>query len=145
MNSPKIVGIIFLLSLFIGTLPCLYAQNCYKVSGTVGASSQWGSGWIEVPATTAFKKGERLRLELGGTAAKALVRVLASGQSPDDPIGILGEFKVPESRILEVTLQEEVKNVRQISVHGGANPWGRFPLGANNGPATLTSVERCSP
>jgi hypothetical protein len=145
MKSPKILGTLALLSLLFGALPCTYAQNCQNVSGTQGASSQWGSGWIDVPTTTEFKKGERLRLALGGAATKVLVRILRSGESPDDPTGMVGQFDVSKSRIVEVTLKEDLKSVKQISVHGGPNPWGRFPLGGGNGPATLAGVERCSP
>lgn len=145
MKSPKILGTFALLYLLVGSLPCTCAQNCQNVSGTPGASSQWGSGWIDVPTTTEFKKGENLRLALGGTATKVLVRILRTGESPDDPTGIVGQFDVPKSRTVEVTLKEDLKSIKQISVHGGPNPWGRFPLGGGNGPATLTSIERCSP
>src|SRR6267154_1246526 len=126
-----------------GVSPCLYAQNCEKLSGEVGASSRWGSGWIDLAAE--LRRGERLRVQVGGSATKVLIRVLRSGELPDDPVGIVGEFAVPANRIAEVVLKEDLKSVKQISVHGGPNPWGKFPLGSLNGPATLLGVERCFP
>ena len=70
------------------------------VSGVVGSSNRWGSGWIDLDVTMDFKTGDRLRLTIGGTANKIKVRL-----------------------------------------HGGSNPWGAFPLGGGNGPATLEKVE----
>ena len=145
MKLTHVLGTLAFLALLGGNFSWSYAENCQKVSGDTGASSRWGSGWIDVPTTTEFKKGEKLRFTLGGSASKVLIRILRSGESPDDPTGIVGEFDVPTSRNVEVTLKEDLGSVKQISVHGGPNPWGKFPLGGGNGPATLQGVERCSP
>jgi len=136
-----IVSIIILFS--IG--PDARAQSWQRLHGGIGSSSRWGSGWLDLAATTDFKKGDRLRLSIGGSATKVLIRLLSRGESPDDAVGIIGEFSIPPSRNIEVTLKEDRKSVIQISVHGGPNPWGKFPLGGGNGPATLQSAERGSP
>ncbi len=134
-----------LVTLLIGASTWSYAEDCQKVSGKPGASARWGSGWIDVPTTTEFRKGERLRISIGGAASNVLIRILRSGEAADDPTGIVGEFTVPANRNVEVVLGEDLKRVKQISVHGGPNPWGRFPLGGGNGPATLKGVKRCTP
>jgi hypothetical protein len=117
------------------------------LAGEIGSSSRWGSGWIDLATTTDFAKGDRLRLKIGGTAAKILVRLLPKGVSPDSPQGIIsGVITVPENRIIEVVLATDRKGIVQISVHGGPNPWGRYPLGGGNGPATIEAAEliRCN-
>lgn len=113
------------------------------VPGVPGSTSQWGSGWIDLSVTTNFKRGDRLRLKLGGTANKVIVRLLPNGASPDSPSGIEGgPLNVPPNRILDITLTQDHRNVVQISVHGGPSPWGRYSLGAGNGPVEVLSVER---
>ena len=118
----------------------------HPLSGETGSSLRWGSGWIDLTTPTDFKKGDRLKLKIGGTAEKILVRLLPEGMDPGSTTGIVGDgIKVPESRIIEITLQQDHKRIGQISVHGGPNPWGKFPLGGGNGPATLLSAERIKP
>ena len=114
--------------------------------GETGSSSRWGSGWLDLATTTDFARGERLRLRIGGTASKILVRLLTKGKPPDSSVGIVGgAITVPKDRIAEVLLDTDRKDIIQISVHGGPNPWGRFPLGGSNGPATLEAVELIRP
>jgi hypothetical protein len=111
------------------------------LTGESGSSSQWGSGWLNLPAPRDFAKGEQLRLRIGGSAEKILVRLLAKGMSPDSSRGLLGgTITVPEDRIVEVPIDIDRKSVIQISVHGGPNPWDKS-LGQRNGPATLEAVE----
>jgi hypothetical protein len=113
------------------------------VPGNPGASPQWGSGWMDLATSTDFKQGEKLRLRIGGTATKILVRFLSKGTDPNTPSGIDGEpLQIPANRIVEMTLKTDHLNVVQVSVHGGPNPWGYFPLGGGNGPAHLLSIER---
>lgn len=118
------------------------AQDCQKLVGTIGASPQWGSGWIDVSSMD-LDAGNHLRLVIGGSAEKILVRILRQGESPDSAAGILDQFVVPENRVIDLKLDQAFKDVHQISVHGGPNPWGQFPLGGGNGPATLMGAERC--
>jgi len=110
--------------------------------GETGSSSRWGSGWLDLATNTDFTKGDRLRLTIGGTALRILLRLLPRGQSPDESVGIVGgPIAVPESRIVEISLNTDRRGIIQISVHGGPNPWGKFPLGGGNGPATLEAAE----
>jgi len=105
--------------------------------GEIGASSRWGSGWLDLAAPTDFLKGDRIRLKIGGSASKILVRLLPKGQDPGTSIGLIGgTITVPEDRIVEVTLKYDRREIIQVSVHGGPNPWNR-PLGGGNGPATI--------
>jgi hypothetical protein len=113
-----------------------------ELKGVVGASPRWLSGWIDLAAPTDFRVGDRLRLRIGGTAEKIVVRLLPADQFPDSPIGIIaGALRVPPSRIVEIVLTSPQHRVVQISVHGGQNPWGLYPLGDNNGPATVEAAE----
>lgn len=122
------------------------AVGAETLAGAIGSSSQWGSGWLDLAPPVDFTKGDRLKLLIGGTANKILVRLLPKGASPDTSAGIVGgAIDVPKSRIVEVTLPQDRKQVIQISVHGGPNPWGKFPLGGGNGPATIESAERMKP
>ncbi len=117
-----------------------------RLTGAAGSSSRWGSGWIDLEETMDFKKGDKLRLSIGGTARKIKVRLLPRGQSPDSTAGILpGDVAVPPNKIVEVELRSDRPNISQISVHGGSNPWGAYPLGGENGPATLEKAELIRP
>ena len=117
-------------------------QDDLLLSGVAGSSNRWGSGWIDLDDTMDFKKGDRLRLTIGGTANKIKVRLLPRGRSPDSTAGILpGDVSVPQNRTVEVELDSDHLRISQISVHGGPNPWGAFPLGGGNGPAILEKAE----
>ncbi len=119
-------------------------ETCVDLIGVTGSSQQWESGWLDLATPTEFVKGSRLRLKIGGTAAKIIVRLLPKGISSGSPQGIIGGvITVPKSRIVEVSLETDHRGIIQISVHGGPNPWGVYPLGGDNGPATLTGVELC--
>ncbi len=109
--------------------------------GEIGSSDRWGSGWLDLTTPTDFLNGDRVRITVGGSATKVLVRLLSKGQSPDTSAGrIGGTITVPEDRIIEVTLKYDRKEIIQVSVHGGPNPWN-IPLGGGNGPATLEEAE----
>jgi hypothetical protein len=90
-------------------------------------------------------RGTRLRLQVGGSAQKVVIRLLSQGDSPDSPSGIVGSFDIPGDRTVTVTLDTDYRNVVQISIHGGVKPWRMFPLGGGNGPAYVTQVERSCP
>ena len=127
------------IALLVGVNPA-YSEG-ELLAGQTGFSEQFGSGWLDLAPATNFEKGTVLRLKIGGTAKKILVRLLPNGQFPGSSVGIIGDaVTVPEDRIVEVKLDFSVKEVIQISVHGGPNPWGMHPLGASNGPATLEAV-----
>lgn len=106
-----------------------------------GSNSQWGSGWCNLAPPVDLARGDRLRMLIGGTAKKILVRLLPKGQAPDTATGIVGgAIDVPGTRIVEVTLPEDRRQIAQISVHGGPTPFD-VPLGGGNGAATLVSVD----
>jgi hypothetical protein len=117
--------------------------RCETLSGAIGSSQQWGSGWLELSAHTDFRRGETLRLNLGGGARKVVVRLLNRSADPNSPDGVDGGVvDVPPGGVIELRLQRDHPAVRQISVHGGVSPWGLYGLGGGNGPARLLSVER---
>jgi hypothetical protein len=121
------------------------AHAAQTMAGTVGASAQYASGWIDFPQPVDFSRGERLRMVIGGSATKILVRMLAKGQSGDSSDGLVGGvIDVPKTRVVELNLGENRAQIVQISVHGGPNPWGKFPM-PGNGPATLQAIERLPP
>ncbi|NQT21090.1 MAG: hypothetical protein HQ592_15385 [Planctomycetes bacterium] len=110
------------------------------LAGELGSSSRWCSGWLDLATTTDFAKSDLLRLRIGGTATKILVRLLPKGISADRPHGIIGgAITVADNRIVEVVFDTDRKGIVQISIHGGPNPWGRYPLGASNG--CLVTIE----
>ena len=109
--------------------------------GEIGSSPRWGSGWLDLATPTDFLNGDRFRIKVGGSATKVLVRLLSEGQSPDTSTGrIGGTITVPEDRIIEITLKYDRREIIQISIHGGPNPWNIL-LGGGNGPATLEEAE----
>jgi hypothetical protein len=117
-------------------------SECWqRVAGQIGYSEQWGSGWLQLSTVSDFKRGERLRLLIGGSAQKVVIRLLSKGESPDGPSGVFGTFNVPPDRYVVATLDGDYQNVFQLSVHGGPRPWNMFPLGGGNGPATLIKAD----
>jgi hypothetical protein len=114
-----------------------------NLSGAIGKDDQYGSGWLKLTTPVDFKKGEKLRLSIGGSATKIVVRLLPQGANPNTSAGALPKpFAVPDKRVVEIVLNLDYANVAEISVHGLTNPWDEFPLGSGNGPATLLAVER---
>lgn len=110
--------------------------------GTIDDSPRWGSGWLELNGPRDFSQGDKLVLSIGGSAKKIKVRLLPRGSDPNSRAGMLpGVYKVPEdNRVVVIELQANRASIVQISVHGGPNPWGKYPLGGDNGPATLEQV-----
>jgi hypothetical protein len=120
------------------------AVDAERLGGTLGASAQYGSGWIDLQQPMDFLKGDRLRIMVGGNASRVVIRLLPKDKARDSSEGLLGApVEVPKTRVVEVVLREDRLQVVQISVHGGPNPWGHFPM-PNNGSAAIQSVERIS-
>jgi len=133
--------IVYSLACLIATVSTVHAQT--SIACQPGMSAQWRSGWCDFPSPVDFKKGERLRLAIGGSATKVIVRLLPKGADPNTPIGVIpAPYTVPQSRFIELVVPNDAATVEQISVHGGPSPWDQYPLGAGNGPATLTGVGR---
>jgi hypothetical protein len=112
-------------------------------SNSYGDSPVFGSAWCNLDSATDFVAGDRLRFTLDGEARRVMVRLLPKDTSPDKPTGIVADagFDVPAGKVIEVPLMKEYRNISQISVHGGPNPWGMYPLGRGNGPVKLRLVE----
>ena len=134
------------LVLFAFLMSCAISISlAQQLEGNIGISQDGRSGWMDLRSITDFQRGERIRIVVGGTAKKILLRFLPKGADPNSPSGIDGGARqVPDSRAIELVLGSEHKQTVQISVHGGRNPWNLIPLGENNGSATLVSIERLS-
>jgi hypothetical protein len=122
--------------------PSTAEPGCTKLAGRTGEAPEWGSGWIDLAALASFDARTKLKINVGGSATKILVRLLKDGQLPDQPVGVLGKYAVPSGRLLEVPITGKKANITQISVHGSPKAW-TYHLGADNGPATIEEVEYC--
>ena len=139
-------------SLLLGVITAVVLALCFGASvqvkaetimGTTGSAPQWGSGWMILGPPIDFAKGDKLRVTVGGSAKRIVLRLLPKNQPPDSSAGVVGgPIDVPSTRVIEVVLTEDRKQVSQISVHGGPNPWNEYDLGGGNGPATIKVVER---
>ena len=119
------------------------AQPAQRLACTIGVDQHYGSGYCDLRPVVNFLAKDRLRIHVGGTAARVVVRLLPEGSSPGGSDIVIREGQiVPPGRVFDVVLTQDYPNTVQVSVHGGSNPWGLYPLGAGNGPATLLSVER---
>ncbi len=108
---------------------------------TPGNSPNLGSGWCDFEAPVQLAKGTCLKLTLGGTAQKIVVRILQVGQDPSKAVGLIGKpVAVPSNKQIKLIFNKSYPQVVQISVHG-REPWGRF-IHDQNGPATLDSLEK---
>ena len=117
---------------------------CQPLAGTPGsaAGDRWQSSWLDIKPSISFKRGETLRLKLEGNAENVIVRLLPDGSQPESPDGIEGSVrKVPANRTLDIKLEGDHPNVKQISVHAGPEAFGQ-PLGPNNGKIRIISIER---
>lgn len=127
----------YLLSLFVFISQTAWAQF---IDGQFNAFPQWGSGSLILRQPTTFESGTCLRLKIGGSVSRILIRFLRDGDNADKAVGIVGDpWNVPASRELVVRLLQRFPNVNQISVHGNPHPW-HYDLGSQNGPATVDSV-----
>jgi hypothetical protein len=117
------------------------------LAGTTGdaAGDRWQSSWLDLKPPTSFKKGERLLIKVEGDAENVLVRLLPNASSPSSSDGIEGRTRKGPAGggVLDVKLERDHPNVKQISVHAGREAWGT-PLGGNNGNVKVVSIERRS-
>jgi hypothetical protein len=118
------------------------APECATLEGKVGSSDEWGSGWMDLNQPIDFPTGSHLKITVGGSASRVLVRALREGQSHDKPGGVLGAFTVPASRVVEVAINAPKPGIGHISVHGSSKPFD-WDLGSGNGPASLSTIEYC--
>ena len=117
------------------------AQTAEGLRGTTGKDPRWYSGWLDLASVTNFAKGDQLRLSIGGSATKVVIRLLDDPRKADSAEGVIGVFSVGSDRIVRITLDIDYKGIQQISAHGGPSPWNLYDLGGGNGPATLTAAQ----
>ena len=141
MKIRTLITLFALVTFSTGAICSHASDNAQSLPGKILKSPEWGSGCVVLSQCTDFRTGDLLKIKVGGTAKKVILRLLPKGESPDSSTGVVGgPMDVPPGRVIEVALPEDRLQVTQISVHGGANPWGEFPLGEDNGPATLLSA-----
>jgi hypothetical protein len=115
------------------------------LQGSVRVSHEWESAWIDLAKVTTFKKGDRLRIALKNRNAKdILVRFLPLGADQNSKAGLLPHpIPVPPNLLVEIVLEEDAREIVQVSVHGGQMAWD-IRLRDGNGGAELESVEMIS-
>jgi len=110
--------------------------------GTTESSARWYSSWLDLPVPLDFESGDVVRLTLCGAAERVLVRLLPISASPGSDAGMIWRaYEIATDRTVEITLRQDHPQVKQISVHGGPEPFD-FDLGQDNGPVTILCVER---
>ena len=129
------------IGILVAVVVAALAQTPEGLRGSVGKDPRWNSGWIDFAQPTSFYKGDQLRLTVGGTATKVVVRLLDDPRRADSPEGVVGVFTVGAERIVRITLDADYRGIQQISVHGGPNPWNLYDLGGGNGAATLSAAQ----
>lgn len=116
-------------------------QDLCELRGEIGVSKKWGSGWLDLAEPSAFSKGDRIWLEIAGAANAIKVRLLPVGADPSTTTGMIpGTYFVPDDQVIRLQMPVDRLDTVQISVHGGPSPWGKFPLGEENGPAVLAGA-----
>ena len=144
MTSLRIATLLIGTVMWVGTVN---AENCENVTGITGstAAQDWQSSWIDFKSPMDFRAGETLKIQIMGSAANVLVRLLPDTSRPDSPDGIEGGVRsVPKDAFLRVKLQRNHSKIKQVSVHGRRIAW-HTSLGGNNGDAVLVSLQRCTP
>ena len=129
-------------------LICAAPVSAEPLVGTIGeaAGDRWQVSWFDLKTPMSFKKSERLLIKVEGDAENVLVRLLPSNSSPSSSDGIEGTTrKIPTGKGsagkgLDVKLERDHPNVKQISVHAGKEAWG-IPLGGNNGTVRIVSID----
>jgi hypothetical protein len=134
-----------ILVLFVLGMHSLNAQRptspCQNLSGTIEDDRANYSSYLNLRTPLTLQQDDTLVIRLGGTARRVKVRLLQNLGHANQPVGVLDStFEVPASKIIVVPVQYSVTSVRQISVHGGPNPFGRYPLMEGNGPAIIYSI-----
>jgi hypothetical protein len=137
------ISVLFALFLAVCVVLASPADAASVLKCTLGDSPRWGSAWCDLSPPQDFPAGTALEITLAtGGAKRVLVRLLPDGQSPDDPIGIIGgPIDVPSNNIVRVLIPTSQNSIKQISVHGGAAPWN-MNLGSSNGNAKIVQISR---
>lgn len=136
----------FVFVLTLNLLVSMPAQGD-PIGGPPGQSSgeNWQSAYVDIDPPRDFLKGERLKIQVQGTAEWVRVRLLPQSGAYDRPTGlIVGKMKVPPGGVLELVLKKERPKVKQVSVHAGKLAWGEL-LNPNGGTVEIVSVDVATP
>jgi hypothetical protein len=124
----------------------LWITACHSepLRGTVGSSSKFYSGWIDLQQLTDFHRDDILKItvdrRIPNPASEIYVRLLPKDGSADDDDEGAGIYRVT-GPVVEIKLDKDYSQIRQISIHGGPNPFGAHQLPPDNGRAKLISVD----
>jgi hypothetical protein len=130
-----LVGCCSTLSTQIGAATTTGALNC-----RIGTSSQWGSSWCDLQPALDLAANSTIEIHIDPHGASVvLVRLLPEGGDPDSPNGIVGGATPVTNGTILIPLSETYTNIKQISVHGGPNPWD-YNLGVNNKGAKIINI-----
>lgn len=113
------------------TLPCSIGND---------ADADITAGWCNLNPPLDFKNGDRIKLNLAPGAARVLVRLLPTPANPRTATGLISGWYPVQNDSVTVVLTEDVRDIKQISVHGGPAPFG-IPLGNGNPAPALIGVE----
>jgi hypothetical protein len=125
-------------------------DTAVMLQGEIKSDRRSSSSWIALSALRNFRQGQRLRFKLSGSAGarsrppkQVVIRLLRDDDDESKPIGIItpNGISVPENGVVDLALPADFPKVRVISVHGGPNPWERFPFGGRNGSPRLVTAE----
>jgi hypothetical protein len=132
-----IVSFMILISVVFESI-ALCQIKTIDLSGTIGSSSEFKSGWMDLTPPFNFMRNDSIKIEVGGSARVVLIRLLNVRDSPDSQTGIVGKPCKVNNGEVYLKLTRDYPAIKQISVHGGS-PWGNS-LVVNNGNATVQHV-----
>ena len=126
---------------------CSHAAYAEPLPGHSASSEGSCSSWLDLPGLIDFRHGEVLGFEIGSNGSarvsKVLIRFLPKNGNPESDAGVDGSIDLPQSDgMVQYTLREDHPSTVQISVHGGLNPWGKYPLVEGNGCPKLERINR---
>jgi len=134
-----------MLALLVGCFSTLSTQTrAATATGTlncrIGTSSQWGSSWCDLQPAVDFEANSTIEIHIDPHGAGVvLVRLLSEGGNPDSPDGIIGGATPVTNGIIRIPLSQTYTNIKQISVHGGPDPWD-YNLGVSNKGARIITI-----
>ena len=115
-----------------------------ELRGSIGTSPQWKSSWLDFEQPHIFRRGDTVRILLGGDASEVIVRFLSMSDDPNSPAGVVGNpIQVTTngtSGEITLHLDNDYNAIKQISIHGGANPWGIYQMPPDNGSPVILHI-----
>src|SRR5205085_1993944 len=101
-------------------------------------NSTFCSSWIDFDPPIEFKRDQNISITLDRSGPnptrRIYVRLMPANSSPDsDNIGI-STLDITGT-VVNIKLLRDYKNIKQLSIHGGTNPFGggKHPLPSNAG------------